>query len=75
MRFPNKITSLNESVIGKGVIILNIISKQDLSIVDLYTKTKKTFPLFSDFIDTLDYLFAVNKIEMSKEGDLLHYVE
>lgn len=75
MRFPNKITSLSESVIGKGVIVLKIISKQDLSIIDLYKRIKRSFVSFSEYVDTLDYLFAINKIVLNDKGDLLHYVE
>ena len=75
MRFPNKITSLSESVIGKGAIVLRIISKQDLSIIDLYKRIKRSFVSFSEYVDTLDYLFAINKIVLNDKGDLLHYVE
>lgn len=74
MRFPNKITSLNESVIGKGIFVLVILSKGDQSVADLYQKIKKMFSSFFEYISTLDYLFAIGKVSL-KEGGLLCYVK
>ncbi len=68
MRLPNKITSYKESVLSKFPILLNKIIKNDLSPYELYEETKKYFDNIEDYIDTLDYLFALNKISFDKEN-------
>ncbi len=75
MRFPNKVTTLNESVIGKGVVVLNIVRKQNMTVAELYSKTKRSFTSFLDYLDTLDYLFAINKISLASGGELICYAE
>lgn len=75
MKLPNKITTLNESVIGKSIKILDIISKQDLSVLELFEKTNKCFSSFDEFIDALDYLFAINMISLIDNRSEIHYVK
>lgn len=72
MRFPSKVTPYKESIIAKFPIVLAALEYQDMMPRELYAKTKKKVGSISEFIDVLDCLYALNKIEM--EEGLLHYV-
>lgn len=68
MRLPSKVTSFKESSLSKFPVLLETINKTDLSTYELYEETKKHFESIEDFIETLDYLYALNKITFEKEG-------
>lgn len=74
MKLPNKIVSYNESIIGKFIPIIVEIRRFDMTIFSLYKKTKKHFSDIEEFIDTLDCLFALQKIVFIKKTGVLHYV-
>lgn len=74
MRLPNKITSYSESVLSKFCAILNIISKSDISIYELYNLITDNFDSVIEYIDVLDCLFALNKIEFNENTGEIHYV-
>ncbi|MEA5024109.1 hypothetical protein SDC9_41891 [bioreactor metagenome] len=62
MRLPSKITSFKESSLSKFPALLESINKNNLSSYELYEETKKYFESIEDFIEALDYLYALNKI-------------
>lgn len=74
MRFPSKVTSFNESIIGKFPIILKELSNQDLSPNNLYRNVKNKVKNLTEFIEILVCLFALSEIQFV-EGDILHYVK
>lgn len=74
MRFPNKITSYNESILSKFYPILQLLSQQDISPYNLYSYTRKSFSSVCEYIDALDCLFSMGKISLIEEKGLLHYV-
>lgn len=74
MRYPNKITSYKESVLKQFPIILNELEKKDMTIIELLKKTKKKFSNTFEFIEVLDCLFALHKIELNEETGRLYYV-
>lgn len=73
MKLPNKIYSYSESTISKFIPIIEQLENKDETVTSLYQKTKKNFNDIEDYIDTLDCLFALNKIELSEKEEL-HYV-
>ena len=73
MKLPNKIYSYSESTISKFIPIIEQLENKDETVTSLYQKTKKNFNEIEDYIDTLDCLFALNKIELSEKEEL-HYV-
>lgn len=73
MKLPNKIYSYSESTISKFIPIIEQLENRDESVTSLYQKTKKIFNNIEDYIDTLDCLFALNKIVLSEKEEL-HYV-
>lgn len=68
MRLPSKVTSFKESSLSKFPVLLDKLNKNDLSPYELYEETKKYFENIEDFIDALDYLYALNKISFDKES-------
>jgi|LSQX01.3.fsa_nt_gb hypothetical protein len=68
MRLPSKVTSFKESSLSKFPSLLDAINKNDLSPYELYEVTKECFENIEDFIETLDYLYALNKISFEKEN-------
>lgn len=73
MKLPNKIYSYSESTISKFIPIIEQLEIKDETVTSLYKKTKKIFNDIEDYIDTLDCLFALNKIVLSEKEEL-HYV-
>ncbi len=73
MKLPSKITSYKESVLSKIPDIMSILIQGDISILTLYEKTKDSFINIEEFLDVLDCLYAINKIEL-KDNREIHYV-
>lgn len=64
MKLPNKLFSYKESIISKFPIILQKLSdKKDISIFDLYRDTNQNFEDISEFLETLDCLYALGKLD------------
>ena len=74
MKLPSKITSYEESVLSKFAPILVVLQNVDIEIFPLYEITEKYFCNVEEFIDTLDCLFALQKIIYDAEQGVLHYV-
>lgn len=74
MKLPSKITSYDESVISKFPPILSTLQNADTGAFDLYKVTMKHFIDVEEFLDTLDCLFALQKIRYDKEREVLCYV-
>ena len=75
MKLPNKVTSYKESVLGKFYPILNLLKSQDMYVYELYKKIENHFETTADFIDALDFLFALGTLDLFKKDDkeVLHY--
>lgn len=74
MRLPSKITSYKESSLSKFPFLLDKLNEDGLSVYELYEVTNKNFKSIEEFIDTLDYLFALRKIESDRESGRITYV-
>lgn len=74
MRLPSKITSYRESVISKFSPVLSVLQKSDIEIFALYKTTMKYFSSIEEFMNTLDCLFALQKIRYDEEREVLCYV-
>ena len=73
MKFPSKFISYKESSISKFPIILKELKEYDLSVKELYRKIKSSVDNYQEFIEILDCLFILGKIEFIEE--VLHYVK
>lgn len=73
MRFPSKVTRYNDSIISKFPIILTNLQNGDLQPGKLYISVKKKICNIGEYMEILDCLYALGKIEMTQFG-ALHYV-
>lgn len=72
MKFPSKVTSYKESSLALFPVILKYLEKKDMTPAELYKKTKGKIQGIQEFLEILDCLYALNKIEL--ERGVLHYV-
>ena len=72
MKLPGKSTPYKNSVLALFPDILSVLRQSECSVLDLYRQTGITS--VSDYMNALDCLYALGKIEISEEGGLLHYV-
>ena len=73
MRYPSKICSLQDSIISKFSIILDILKEEDLSIHDLFNKSKKYLKNIDEYIEVLECLYTLGRIEYNSDTRRLHY--
>ena len=73
MKVPSKVTSYKESTIALFPIILTQLEKGDLTPSELYKKMKNKVSGIQEYVEILDCLYALNKIEFV--GEVLHYVD
>lgn len=73
MLFPNKLFTYSESVISKFPIILDELS-EPLQVIDLYKRVSDRLTGVSEYLDVLDCLYALKKIEFDEENGVLRYV-
>lgn len=74
MKLPSKVTSYKDSVLCKLCPILDLLSQKDMPIYEVYRETQNQYESISDYIDALDCLFALCKIEYRDGEKVLHYV-
>ena len=75
MRLPNKVITYKESTISKFPFILSCLKETDMSPASLYKKVKSRVEDIGEYIDILDCLFALGKIELIEHLGVLHYVD
>lgn len=74
MKLPSKITSYKESVISKFHPLLSALQEADTGVFTLYKTTKKHFNSIEEFMDTLDCLFALQRVKYDAKREVLCYV-
>ena len=70
---PNKFVTYKKSILSKFPIFLSLLSISDLSVGDLYNKTKSQIENAQEFMDILDCLCLLGKVELIEE--VVHYVK
>lgn len=75
MKLPSKVTPYKKSIIAKFVPVLDILRSGDLSPEELYKKTKSKIENLSEFLEILDCLFILGKIELLESKEVIHFVE
>nr|WP_295711322.1 ABC-three component system middle component 7 [uncultured Halomonas sp.] len=66
MLAPSKMISIEDSTLNKASKLGQKI-EEDISLTDLYKATKKEFYDLSEFMDALDLLFILGKINLDKD--------
>lgn len=72
MKLPSKVTTYKSSAISLFPVVLTYLEKGDMMPSDLYRKMKNKVSGIQEFLEILDSLYALNKIELV--GEVLHYV-
>jgi hypothetical protein len=67
MLAPSKILSINDSSLYKAAKLGSMIDR-DTDLIDLFERAKRDFRSLSDFIDALDLLFILGKIDLDHEN-------
>lgn len=73
MKFPNKFVTYKNSILYKLPKVLEKLEDCDLSVKELYNKTKKETANIQEFVEILDCLYMIGKIELKEE--IVHYVK
>lgn len=75
MRLPNKLYSYEESTLSKFPIVLRALRDSDSGVTELYERIKKSVPDVSEYMEILDSLYALGKIDIDDKEAVLGYVE
>lgn len=73
MKFPSKVTSYKQSSLALFPVVLNLLERKNMSPSELYKTMKAKVTGIQEFLEILDCLYALNKIEL--EGGVLRYVD
>ena len=73
MRFPSKFLTFKESSLYKFPFFLEPLEKRDYSVNELYDHVKSKVNGYQEFIEILDCLFVLGKIDLYEE--VIHYVK
>lgn len=73
MRLPNKITPYSESVLPTLAKILETLGDDSSTPSKLYSSCKHID--MNEFIEAMDCLYALGKIEFADDGKSVHYVD
>lgn len=71
MRFPNKLYSYSETTIALFPVILQKLTQTPYAVNDLYKTVAKKMNVI-DFLEVLDCLFALGKIEYDAKREMLY---
>lgn len=75
MRMPSKVNSFSDSVIAIFAPILEELQKRDMTPHDLLEATRTRVSEISVFLDALDCLYKLGKIEIPEGTEVLRYAE
>ena len=75
MRLPNKVISYSNSIVSRFPDILEALMHRDMSPKELFELTTSGKKNMGDFLSALDCLFALGKIELIEEGNVLRYAD
>lgn len=74
MKLPNKVITYKESLLAKFPIVLSILKEQEISADLLYEKVKSKLDDIGEFMEIMDCLYALGKIELDPKKGVIHYV-
>ena len=67
MKYPNKLYSVDESVVGKMVSLMDLIPADGVGIEDFYYIASRKMSI-SDFIDAMTCLYMIHSIGVTKDN-------
>jgi len=75
MLLPSKITTFQESVLSRLPLVLSVLSQESKSVSSLFDITKVSVKDIVEYLDILDCLYALGKIDYNPKTRLLDYVD
>lgn len=75
MIVPNKVISFNDSIIGKMNVILDNLSKHEMTTQELFHKTKDKFEEIDEFIFSIETLYLLDAIKVDLDKGVISYVD
>lgn len=67
MKYPSKLYSVGESVVGKMAVLMELIPANGIGIDDLFVRAVKKMDI-NDVIDAMTCMYYISSIELSKEN-------
>jgi hypothetical protein len=67
MKYPNKLYSVRESVVGKMMELAVLIPENGIGVEDLYYQTHREMSV-SDFLDALSCMYMIGSVEVSESN-------
>ena len=74
MLFPSRTANFERSVISKMVIVTDLLLRKKYKPQELFYEVKNSCDL-DEFIDALDCLYMIGKIDFDREKELIYIVE
>lgn len=74
MKLPNKVITYEKSTLSRFPAILAELRERDVSPAHLYQRVRTKVDDVGEFMDILDCLYALRKIELLADKGVLHYV-
>lgn len=74
MQLPNKLYSYSSSILSKFPVILRTLQNGEIQVLTLFLNNQDRFDSINDFIETLDALYALRKIEYDAEKGVIQLV-
>jgi hypothetical protein len=74
MQLPNKITTFNESILSKFPVVLRAVENGDMPVLKLFNAVKTETEDVETFLEVLDCLYALGKIDFNEEERTICYV-
>lgn len=74
MRLPSKVTSYNESILPIVLILVKMLQGGDMTVLSLFRESRSTIRDVADFLVALEILYALNKVQLTDQRGVLHYV-
>ena len=75
MKMPSKVNSFSDSVIALFAPILEKLEERDMTPHELLEATKTKVLEISVFLDALDCLYKLGRIEIPDGTEVLHYAK
>jgi len=75
VKFPSKVTPYKASILSKFPTVLSVLETENMKPDALYGKVKSKVADVGEFLEILDCLFALGRIELNEEEGVLRYVD
>ena len=75
MRLPSKVTPFRRSILFKFPAVIKVLKQGDICPGDLFQRVKRNGIDMADFIEILDGLYLLGRIDFLSGKGVLHYVE